>query len=42
MHHHGPEGALPTVHAEALRAADFAEVGALWQHGGNRILAAVR
>jgi SAM-dependent methyltransferase len=42
VHHHGPEGALLAVHAEALRAAGFAEVGTLWQHGGNRILAAVR
>lgn len=42
MHHHGPEGALLAVHAGALRAAGFAEVGTLWQHGGNRILAAVR
>jgi SAM-dependent methyltransferase len=42
VHHHGPEGALLAVHAGALRAAGFAEVGTLWQHGGNRILAAVR
>lgn len=42
VHHHGPEGAQLAVHAGALRAAGFAEVGTLWQHGGNRILAAVR
>jgi hypothetical protein len=42
VHHHGPERALLAVHAEALRAAGFAEVGTLWQHGGNRILAAMR
>jgi hypothetical protein len=42
VHHRGPEGALLAVHAEALRAAGLAEAGTLWQHGGNRILAAVR
>jgi SAM-dependent methyltransferase len=42
VHHHGPEGSRLAVHAAALRAAGFAEVGTLWQHGGNRILAAVR
>jgi SAM-dependent methyltransferase len=40
--HHGPEGALLSVHAGALRAAGFAEVGTLWQRGSNRLLAAVR
>jgi SAM-dependent methyltransferase len=42
VHHHGPEGALLSVHAGALRAAGFAEVGTLWQRGSNRLLAAVR
>lgn len=42
VHHHGPEGAFLAVHAEALRAAGFAEVGTIWQRGSNRILAAVR
>jgi SAM-dependent methyltransferase len=42
VHDHGSEGALVTVHAEALRAAGFAEVGTIWQRGSNRILAAVR
>jgi SAM-dependent methyltransferase len=40
--HHGPEGALLSVHADALRAAGFTEVGTLWQRGSNRLLAAVR
>jgi SAM-dependent methyltransferase len=40
--HHGHEGALLTVHADALRAAGFPEVGTIWQRGSNRILAAVR
>jgi SAM-dependent methyltransferase len=40
--HHGPEGARLSVHAGALRAAGFAEVGTLWQRGSNRLLAAVR
>ena len=40
--HHGPDGALLSVHADALRAAGFAEVGTLWQRGSNRLLAAVR
>lgn len=42
VHHHGPEGTLLAVHVAALRAAGFAEVGTVWQHGSNRILAAVR
>jgi SAM-dependent methyltransferase len=42
VHHHGPEGALLAVHAGALRAAGFAEVGTIWQRGANRLLAAVR
>jgi len=29
------------VHVAALRAAGFAEVGTLWQHGDNRLLCAV-
>jgi SAM-dependent methyltransferase len=42
VHHHGPEGTLLAVHAGALRAAGFAEVGTIWQRGSNRVLAAVR
>ena len=42
VRHHGPEGTLLAVHAEALRAAGFAEIGTLWQRGSNRLLAAVR
>jgi SAM-dependent methyltransferase len=42
VHHHGPEGALLASHADALRAAGFAEIGTLWQRGSNRLLAAVR
>jgi SAM-dependent methyltransferase len=40
--HQGDEGARLSVHAGALRAAGFAEVGTLWQRGSNRLLAAVR
>ncbi len=39
-HHGSPSGQL-AVHVDALRAAGFAEVGTLWQHGNNRILCAV-
>jgi SAM-dependent methyltransferase len=42
VHHHGPEGTLFGVHTAALSAAGFAEIGTLWQHGGNRLLVAVR
>jgi SAM-dependent methyltransferase len=42
VHHHGEESTLLGAHEAALRAAGFAEVGTLWQRGGNRILAAVR
>jgi SAM-dependent methyltransferase len=35
VHHHGPEGTQLAVHAAALRAAGFAEVGTLWQRGGK-------
>jgi SAM-dependent methyltransferase len=42
VHHHGPESTLLAVHVDALRAAGFAEVGTIWQHGANRVLAAVR
>jgi SAM-dependent methyltransferase len=42
VHHHGPEGTQLAVHVSALRAAGFAEVGTLWQHGANRLLCAVR
>lgn len=40
--HHGSAGARLTVHTEALRAAGFAEVGTLWQHGASRLLCGVR
>jgi len=39
-HHDSPSGDL-AVHVEALRAAGFAEVGTLWQHGDDRLLCAV-
>jgi SAM-dependent methyltransferase len=42
VHHHGPESTRLDVHLHALRAAGFAEVGTLWQRGGNRLLCAVR
>jgi SAM-dependent methyltransferase len=42
MHHHGPEGDQLAVHVSALRAAGFTEVGTIWQHGPDKILAAVR
>jgi SAM-dependent methyltransferase len=40
-HHGSPSGRLST-HAAALRAAGFTEVGTIWQHGNDRVLAAVR
>jgi len=39
--HHGAESVLLAEHVTALRAAGFAEIGTLWQHGDNRILCAV-
>ncbi len=39
-HHGSPSGRL-SVHVDALRAAGFAEVGTIWQHGDNRVLCAV-
>ena len=39
-HHGSPSGRLD-VHVDALRAAGFAEVGTIWQHGDNRVLCAV-
>jgi len=39
-HHGSPSGRLD-VHVEALRAAGFAEIGTIWQHGEDRILCAV-
>jgi hypothetical protein len=39
-HHGSPTGLLET-HESALRAAGFAEVGTLWQHGDNRLLCGV-
>jgi hypothetical protein len=40
--HHGSESVRLAEHAGALRAAGFTEIGTIWQHGENRILAAVR
>jgi len=40
--HHGSESVRLTEHVRALRAAGFTEIGTIWQHGENRILAAVR
>ncbi|HVT68464.1 MAG TPA: class I SAM-dependent methyltransferase [Trebonia sp.] len=42
VHHHGQEGAQLAVHADALSAAGFSEIGTLWQRGSDRLLAAVR
>ena len=39
-HHGSPSGRL-SVHVDALRAAGFAEVGTIWQHGDNRVLCGV-
>jgi SAM-dependent methyltransferase len=38
--HHDESEAL-AIHVRALRAAGFAEIGTLWQHGTSRVLAAV-
>ncbi len=40
--HHGSETTLLQTHADALRAAGCAEVGTLWQRGGDRLLCGVR
>jgi SAM-dependent methyltransferase len=39
--HHGSPAARLSVHIDALRAAGFAEIGTLWQHGENRLLCGV-
>ena len=39
--HHGSPSGLLSTHVDALRAAGFAEVGTLWQRGGNRLLCGV-
>src|SRR5262249_36776341 len=39
--HHGSESVRLAEHVRALRAAGFTEIGTIWQHGENRILAAV-
>jgi SAM-dependent methyltransferase len=39
--HHGSPAGLLGRHVDALRAAGFAEVGTLWQHGHNRLLCGV-
>jgi len=40
--HHSTQSSRLDTHVAALRAAGFAEVGALWQHGESRLLCAVR
>ena len=40
--HHGSESVRLAEHVRALGAAGFTEIGTIWQHGENRILAAVR
>ncbi|HEY3688258.1 MAG TPA: class I SAM-dependent methyltransferase [Streptosporangiaceae bacterium] len=40
--HHGSPSGLLSTHEAALRAAGFAEVGPIWQHGNDRVLAGVR
>ena len=40
--HHGSASVLLARHVSALAAAGFSEIGVIWQHGENRILAAVR
>jgi len=40
--HATADGVRVDTHVRALRAAGFAEVGTLWQLGGDRVLAAVR
>jgi SAM-dependent methyltransferase len=39
--HHGSPSGLLSVHVNALRAAGFAEIGTVWQHGEDRLLCAV-
>jgi SAM-dependent methyltransferase len=39
--HHRSESVQLATHVDGLRAAGFAEIGTLWQHGENRILAGV-
>ncbi len=40
--HHESPSVLLGVHVAALRAAGFAEIGTIWQHGDNRLLCAIR
>ena len=40
--HHGSESLRLADHLGALAVAGFTEIGTIWQHGENRILAAVR
>jgi SAM-dependent methyltransferase len=40
--HHGSESVRLAEHAGALAAAGFTDIGTVWQHGENRILAAIR
>ncbi|GAA1019997.1 methyltransferase [Acrocarpospora pleiomorpha] len=39
--HHGSESGLLSTHVNALRAAGFTEIGALWQRGNDRLLCAL-
>ena len=40
--HHRTESMTLAAHADALRAAGFAEIGTLWQYGDNRLLCGIR
>jgi hypothetical protein len=40
--HATADGVRLGTHVDALRAAGFAEVGVVWQHGASRVLCAVR
>jgi SAM-dependent methyltransferase len=41
-HHATADGVRLGTHTGALRAAGFAEVGPVWQHGSSRVLCAIR
>jgi hypothetical protein len=41
-HHATADGVRRSTHTGALRAAGFAEVGPVWQHGPSRVLCAIR
>lgn len=42
IQHGTPDSPSADEHAELLRAAGFAEVGTVWQHGDDRVLVALR